>query len=112
MSGVGILIVRNSDLLLTGSLHWEGLIIVTGGDVSFKSTGMDNKEVFGGVLVNETGIPSGAKAILDVQGNLRLLFSRQALAQAAALVASSTLNSTYPSLPARLTQDYWRTVTP
>ena len=112
MSGAGILIVRNSDLILTGSVHWEGLIIVTGGDVSFKSTGSDKKEVLGGVLVNETGPSTATKAILDVQGNMQLLYSRQALAQAGLLIAPSILNQTYASLPARLTQDYWRTVTP
>ena len=111
-SGAGILIVRNTDLLLTGSLHWEGLVIVTGNDVGFKASGSGIKEVLGGVVVNEAGIPSGSKAILDVQGNLRLLFSRHALAQAAQLIESSVLNNVYASLPARLTQDYWRTVTP
>lgn len=112
IGGAGILVVRNSDLILSGSLRWEGLVIVTGGDVSFKATGSASKEILGGVIVNETGSSNGGKAILDIQGNLRLLFSRQGLAQAAALISPTILSNSYASLPAMITQDYWRTVTP
>lgn len=111
INGSGILVVRNADLIVTGSLRWEGLIIVSGTDVSFKVTGSSSKEVFGGLIINETGTPI-SKAILDIQGNVRLLFSRQGLAQSAQLISPSILNSTYANLPAMVRQDYWRAVTP
>lgn len=111
MNGSGILVVRNIDLIVTGSLRWEGLIIVSGTDVGFKVTGSGSKEILGGLIINETGTPTG-KAILDIQGNVRLLFSRQGLAQTAQLISPSTLSATYTHLPATVRQDYWRAVTP
>jgi len=111
MNGSGILVVRNADLIVTGSLRWEGLIIVSGTDVSFNVTGAGSKVILGGLMINETGTPTG-KAILDIQGNVRLLFSRQGLAQTAHLIAPSILDTTYASLPATVRQDYWRAVTP
>ncbi len=111
INGSGILVVRNADLILTGSLRWEGLIIVSGTDVSFKVTGSSSKEILGGLIINETGTPAD-KAILDIQGNVRLLFSRQGLAQTGQLISPSILNTTYTSLPATVRQDYWRAVTP
>jgi hypothetical protein len=111
MAGAGVLIVRNADLVLTGSLRWDGLIIVTGNDVSLKVTGSSGKDVYGAVIVNEAGVSSN-KAIIDVQGSVRLLFSRQALTQAAQLIPSSLLSNIYTSLPVQVSQDYWRTVTP
>jgi len=111
MTGAGVLIVRNADLVLTGSLRWDGLIIVTGNDVSLKVTGSSVKDVYGAVIVNEAG-DAGTKAIVDVQGSVRLLFSRQALSQTAQLIPSSALTNIYTSLPVQVSQDYWRTVTP
>jgi hypothetical protein len=111
MTGAGVLIVRNADLVLTGSLRWDGLIIITGNDVSLKVSGSSAKDVYGAVIVNEAGA-SSSKAIIDVQGSVRLLFSRQALTQAAQLIPSSSLSSVYTSLPVQVSQDYWRTVTP
>jgi hypothetical protein len=111
MTGAGVLIVRNADLVLTGSLRWDGLIIITGNDVSLKVSGSSAKDVYGAVIVNEAGA-SSSKAIIDVQGSVRLLFSRQALTQAAQLIPSSLLSSVYTALPVQVSQDYWRTVTP
>jgi hypothetical protein len=111
MTGAGVLIVRNADLILTGSLRWDGLIIVTGNDVSLKVTSSSGKDIYGAVMVNEAGT-ADSKAILDVQGSVRLLFSRQALSQAAQLIPSSALTNIYTSLPVLVSQDYWRTVTP
>jgi hypothetical protein len=111
ITGSGILVVRNADLIVTGSLHWEGLIIIAGTEVSFKVTGTSSKEILGALLINETGAPT-SKALLDIQGNVRLLFSRQALAQSAELIAPSILNTSYANLPSTVRQDYWRSVTP
>jgi hypothetical protein len=111
INGSGILVVRNADLIVAGSLRWEGLIIVSGTDVGLKVTGSSSKEILGGLIINETGTPTG-KAILDIQGNVRLLFSRQGLAQTAPLISPAILNNTYAHLPATVRQDYWRAVTP
>jgi hypothetical protein len=112
VTGAGILVVRNADLIVSGSLQWEGLIIVTGSNVSFKVTGGESKEIYGSLMVNETGTPGTGTAILDIQGSVRVLFSRPALSRVAGLIPSSTLNATYSSLPSMISQEYWRTVTP
>jgi len=111
-NGAGILIIKDADLILNGSFHWEGLIIITGGEVGLRVFGSSNKEIFGAMIVNETASPGSATAILDIQGNLRLLFSRQTLSRAAALVPTSILGNTYAALPSVISQQYWRTVTP
>ena len=112
VTGAGILVVRNADLRVSGSLQWEGLIVVTGSNVSFKVTGGESKEIYGSLMVNETGTPGTGTAILDIQGSVRVLFSRPALNRVASLIPSSTLNATYSSLPSMISQEYWRTVTP
>jgi hypothetical protein len=112
VTGAGILVVRNADLIVSGSLQWEGLIVVTGSNVSFKVTGAESKEIYGSLMVNETGTPGTGTAILDIQGSVRVLFSRPALNRVASFIPSSTLNATYSSLPSMISQEYWRTVTP
>ena len=112
VTGGGILVVRNAELIADGPLHWEGLIIVTGASVGFTVVGPDAKEIYGSLMVNETGAPGSETAILDVRGNLRLLFSRSALNGITALVPAATLNDAYAYLPSNVTQDYWRMVTP
>ncbi|MGH7793332.1 MAG: hypothetical protein ACREQ2_00290 [Candidatus Binatia bacterium] len=111
-SGVGILVVKNADLILTGTLRWSGLIIVTGTDISFKTSGPSSKDLLGAVLVNETGIPGSDRAILDIEGTVRLLFSRQALSRAVPLIPPGTINSAHGSFPSMISQNYWRAVTP
>ena len=110
--GAGILVVRNADLVLSGTFRWEGLVLVTGTDVSLKTTGTDTKELLGAALVNETGIPVAERKILDIQGAIRMLFSRQALSRASTLTPPATANIAYGSLPSVISQDYWRSVTP
>jgi hypothetical protein len=111
-TGAGILVVKNADLILSGTFRWEGLVLVTGSDVSFKTTGTATKELLGAALVNETGIPVTGRRILDIQGAVRMLFSRQALSRASTLLPPATANIVYGSLPSVLSQDYWRSVTP
>jgi hypothetical protein len=111
MTGAGILIVRNADLILTGSFRWDGLVIVTGADVSLKVIGSGVKEVVGAAVVNETGSSPG-KAIMNLEGNIRIVYSRQALEHTGQLIPASILNNTYNYLPILIKQDYWRSVTP
>jgi len=112
ISGVGILVVRNAELIAGGPFHWEGLIIITGSDVGFTVLGSDTKEIYGSLTVNETGMSGSSTAILDIRGSVRLLFSRAALGRVTPLIPAATLNRAYGSLPFYITQDYWRTVTP
>jgi hypothetical protein len=111
-SGFGILVVKNADLILNGGFHWDGLVLVSGQEVGLRVFGSSSKEVMGATLINETGAPGSATAIFDIQGNLRLLFSRQALRRASVLIPSVALSQAYTALPSYVLQDYWRTVTP
>jgi Tfp pilus assembly protein PilX len=112
IAGAGVLIVKNADLALSGSFRWEGLIIVTGEEVGLMASGPADKEINGGVIVNEVGNPGSTKAILDIQGNFRLRFSRSGLASSAGFISTSMLEQAAPALPFVITQNYWRTVTP
>jgi len=112
VTGAGILIIKDADLILTGAFRWEGLIIVTGDQVGLRIAGPSSKEILGALVVNETGIHGSDTHIVDIQGNLRLLFSRQALSQAAGLMPNSILNGTYTGLPSVISQQYWRAVNP
>jgi hypothetical protein len=112
VTGSGILVVRDAGLSLTGAFRWEGLVIVTGSDVGLKATGSSNKDLFGAVVVNESGIPDENRALFDVDGNFRILFSRKALSRVAPLVPTTSLSSAYAALPFVISQDYWRAVTP
>jgi hypothetical protein len=108
VSGAGILVVRNADLVLNGSFHWQGLVIVSGQEVGLRTMGSGTREVLGAAVLNETGAPASTTAIIEVQGRLRLLFSREALKRAAELIPTPTLTSAYTNLPSLLSQNYWR----
>ena len=112
LAGVGILVVRDADLILNGAFRWEGLVLVTGTDVSLQMTGSSSNELFGAAIVNESGIPVAVKNILAIDGATRILFSRQALSRASSLIPMATVNNAYESLPSVVSQDYWRSVTP
>lgn len=112
-SGAGILVVRNIPLVANGSLRWEGLIIVTGTGVGFRVVGEENKDIYGAVMINETGsIIAPTQMILALEGAIRVAYSRSALARAANLVPSASLANVYASLPSIITQDFWRSVNP
>jgi hypothetical protein len=112
VSGAGILVVKNADLIIAGTFRWDGLIIVTGTDISFKTAGPSSKDLLGAVLVNEAGIPGSGRAALDIEGTVRLLFSRQALNLTVPLIPTATINTSHGSLPTTISQNYWRAVTP
>jgi Tfp pilus assembly protein PilX len=112
-SGAGILVARNADLLLEGSFRWEGLIVITGSMVSLKISEAGSKEIFGGVIINETSTYSESNpSTFDVRGAMKILFSRAALQTAATVVPGSALTSAYTSLPSEVVQSYWRVITP
>jgi Tfp pilus assembly protein PilX len=111
--GAGILVVKDATLIVSGTFHWEGLIIVTGNDIGFRTVGQENKEVIGALIVNEMGFALGAgPAILDIQSAIRILYSRSALGASASLIRSSALANSYAWLPFDVRQDYWRSLSP
>jgi hypothetical protein len=112
VAGVGILVVKNADLVLSGTFRWEGLVLVTGVDVSLKTTGIGTRELLGAAIVSETGIPGAERNIVDFEGAIRILFSRKALSRLSNFVPTSTANIAYESLPSVILQDYWRIATP
>ena len=112
-SGVGILVVRNAELVADSAFRWEGLIIVTGTGVGFRVVEEENKEVYGAVMINETGsVAATTPTILALQGAIKVFYSRSALDRVISLVPSATLENIYASLPSTITQDYWRSVNP
>ena len=112
-SGAGILVVKDAQFVSSGALHWEGLIIVSGNGVGFRISGQESKEITGAVIVNETGTAVGpGDPLLDIQGTVRILYSRFTLGAAASLIPAASLTSIYSWLPFYLNQDYWRSVTP
>jgi hypothetical protein len=112
-SGVGVLVVRNTELIANGAFRWEGLIIITGTDVGFRVIGNDNKEVYGALMINEVSpTPLTKPTTVEIQGTIKVLYSRSALGRVAELLPRATLENAYPSLPSMITQDYWRSVNP
>lgn len=112
VTGAGILVVRDAGLILTGAFRWDGLVIVTGSGVGLQTTGSSNKDLCGAVVINESGTPEENRALLDLDGHIRILFSRKALRRVMPLVPTISLDSAYAALPFVVVQDYWRTVTP
>ena len=111
--GAGILVIRDAELILAGNFRWEGWLIVLGSDVGLRVTGSDNKEIVGSLIIAESGNATGSgPATLNVQGSLRVNFSRQAFNLAAPLVPAATLSASYSALPFFLKQDYWRSLAP
>jgi len=107
-SGAGILIVRNAELILNGAFRWDGLIIVTGSEVSLKTAVSSTTNIFGSIILNETGNPALGAVTLDIQGSFRSAFSRSALNRAAGGIPISELGVLYASLPCSIGQVYWR----
>jgi hypothetical protein len=111
-SGAGILVVRNADLVLEGPFRWEGLIILTGSNISLKVLETGAKEIIGAAIINETGTYSESNpAALDVHGTIKILFSRSALQTAATVVPASALTGAYTALPSEVVQNYWKLLT-
>jgi hypothetical protein len=111
-SGAGILVVRDAELIFGGPFRWEGLIIVTGSNTTFRVLEAGSKEIIGGVILNETGAFSESNPpSMDVHGAIKILFSRSALQNAAIVVPVSALIGAYTSLPSEVVQNYWRLLT-
>jgi Tfp pilus assembly protein PilX len=111
-SGVGVLVVQNADLVFTGNLHFEGLIIVTGAKVGFGFLGGGNKELYGAVIVNETDQDGPSYREDVIQGTSSLRYSRSALDLARQLMPAATVSSIITTLPATVQRVSWSEVNP
>jgi hypothetical protein len=111
-SGVGVLVVRNADLVINGAFHFEGLIIVTGDKVGFGLLGGGNKELYGSVLINETAYDGPSYREDVVQGASVIRYSSSALNIARQLMPAATLSSVISTLPATSQQRAWQEVHP
>jgi hypothetical protein len=111
-SGVGVLVVRDADLVINGAFHFEGLIIVTGNKVGFGLLGGGNKELYGSVLINETAYDGPSYREDVIQGASVLRYSSSALNVAKQLMPAATLSSVIATLPATSQQRTWHEVNP
>ena len=112
VSGSGILVVKDAGLILSGSLQWEGLIVISGDNVGLSVSGTESKQILGSVLVNETSLAPSSTPSLNLQGSVKMLYSRKALQKVAPMLTGVDLSTSYPTLPVKITQDYWRSMTP
>jgi Tfp pilus assembly protein PilX len=111
-SGVGVLVVRDADLVINGASHFEGLIIVTGNKVGFGLIGGGNKELYGSVLINETAYDGPSYREDVIQGASVLRYSSSALNVARQLMPAAALSSVIATLPATSQQRAWHEVNP
>jgi hypothetical protein len=77
-SGVGILIIEDGDLSITGNFRWEGPILITGQYSGLRYGGGGVQTIYGGVVVNET-VNANAEVEVDAMGNPKVVYSCQAL---------------------------------
>jgi len=77
-SGVGVLIIEDGDLSITGNFRWEGLILITGQYSGLRYGGGGNQTIYGGIVVNET-VNANSEVEVDAMGNPKVLYSCQAL---------------------------------
>jgi Tfp pilus assembly protein PilX len=90
-SGVGVLVVRDADLVIHGAFHFEGLIIVTGAKVGFGLMGGGNKDIYGSVIINEMDRDGPSYREDVIQGSSSIRYSRSALNVAGQLIPAATL---------------------
>jgi hypothetical protein len=109
-SGVGVLIVRNADLVTRGNFKFEGLIIVTGSKVGFGMIGGGQQDVYGSVMINETDFDGPTHRELVLEGNASVKRSQSALAMAKALIPASTMSSIIGGLRSSALQVSWSEV--
>jgi hypothetical protein len=109
-SGVGVLVVKDADLVANGAFHFEGLIIVTGKKVGFGMLGGGNKDVYGSIIINDTmgDGPSYREDVIQGASNVR--YSRSALNVARQLIPAATLTSILSTLSTTVQQLSWSEV--
>lgn len=112
-TGVGILVVRDAEMVIQGSFRWEGLILVSGNRVGFRTEEGAIAEIFGSVLINETSEDLLRETeTLKLQGQIGLRYSSAALKKIVTLISEAAVESLYSFLPTAITQIYWRSISP
>jgi Tfp pilus assembly protein PilX len=82
ITGYGILVVEDSDLAMfqTGNFRWNGIVLVTGRNVSTAFLGSSNTEIRGALITNETNPLEAAgfnEFFAGTSGNMRILASKE-----------------------------------
>jgi Tfp pilus assembly protein PilX len=111
-SGAGILVVRNSDLVVRGNFKYEGLIIVTGDKVGFGIIGGGQQDVYGSIMINETNTDGSSYKELVLEGNAAVKRSQSALAYAKQLIPATGISTIISTFPASVQQVSWVEVKP
>lgn len=113
-SGAGVLVVRNSDLVVRETFKYEGLIIVTGAKVGFGMIGGGNyqQNVYGSIMINETSTNGSSYKELVLDGNAAVKRSQSALAYAKQLIPATGISTIIPTFPVSVQQVSWVEVKP
>ena len=109
-SGVGVLVVKDADLVANGAFHFEGLIIVTGKKVGFGMLGGGNKDVYGSIIINDTMGDGPSYREDNIQGASNVRFSRSALNYATQLIPTAALTNIMATLSTTVQQLSWSEV--
>jgi len=86
--GTGIMIV-NGNLTITGKFAWQGIMIVRG-EVRFAGGGGE-KRLLGALVVEERIVTEDEGKVLDMRGNVEILFSREAITRVMQSFATYTI---------------------
>jgi len=94
-SGVGILIVENGNVDITGNFTWKGPVIITGTGVKIRYHGGGNQAIWGAVIVNELSNDGDNALEADISGNAKIYYSTEAIDNAMDGVGGRRLMSLY-----------------
>jgi hypothetical protein len=79
ITGVGILIIDGNSLVFKGDVNWTGVVLVLGQNIGFDDLGGGHTQnVRGGLLVGEYA-DTNTSLDLDVRGNPKLTYSKEAI---------------------------------
>jgi len=107
-SGTGILVVRDADVNIHGDFAFNGLVIITGQQVSLSMNGAGSKDVYGSIMINETSTDTGNE--LDLQGNASVRYSTSALLKARNLIPPDQKYPLISSSSSSIRQISWKEV--
>jgi hypothetical protein len=82
-------------------------VIVTGNKVGFGMMGGGQQDVYGSIMINETGTDGSSYKELFLTGNAAVKRSQSALAMARQLIPISSLAGIISTLPSTVEQESW-----
>lgn len=82
ITGYGVLVVEDSDLAMfqTGQFRWNGIVVVTGRNVSSAFLGASNTEIRGALITNETNPAEPCcfkEFYVDTDGTMKIRASKE-----------------------------------